>query len=140
MFEKVSAAEQRQKVGADWPNCSCHGEPMRWNADPTRSGGGRFRCAVQGREQKKASWVGRYREHVNARRRERYARDPDIREREQASRDKRVYVGKNYVGMEHHFPGGRKAVAPLIETHLRFKQQQAAERRSLTKEPASESE
>lgn len=32
------------------PLCQCHGEPMYWHKDKTRSAGGRWRCAVKVRE------------------------------------------------------------------------------------------
>lgn len=32
------------------PLCPCHGEPMTWNADRRRSGGGWWRCRAKRRE------------------------------------------------------------------------------------------
>lgn len=94
---------------------------MRWNAEKKYRAGGRYKCSVRQR-------IADNRWQAN---------HQDWKRKQNAAR---VRIGDLYVGYEHHFPGGRKAVAPLIEEFHRFKETQAAERRSLTKEPASESE
>lgn len=60
-------------------NCSCHGEPMYWQADRKRKAGGWWLCAVKRRKLARDRYHDRHRAQKLQRQRERYDSDPIYR-------------------------------------------------------------
>lgn len=53
----------------DPPACSCHGEPCRWQRDPSLNAGGRWLCRVRAREYNRR-WYEAHRDRVQETHRE----------------------------------------------------------------------
>ena len=107
-YAPVSAAE-----AGPAPDCSCHGEPMWWNKDASRKGGGRWMCVVQRRESD-----ARYRKANPEKHRENFARWRKANPEKAHEASVRCYAaqlarGEQIAGCPNHHTGMAELKAQL---------------------------